>query len=266
MDSGPKVAPWTHRVVKDVGGKALWSIEKLIIRGSKVGDAAFFETSALPSVRILEDNWRVIRSELDTVLKNLDNIPNFQDISTDQVSITRDDRWKTFFLYGMGYRSEKNCEKCPETTRLVESIPGMTTALFSILTPGKHIPPHRGLYKGLLRVHLGLIIPEPAEKCRIRVESEVRHWEEGKCMVFDDTFEHEVWNDTDGIRVVLFLDVKRPLSFATRGMNDAILGLVRRSSYVTDARRNQEMWDKQLEAKLGDIRARTDGKKAKLVP
>ena len=95
----------------------------------------------------------------------------------------------------------------------MREIPGMTTAMFSILSPRKHILDHRGPYKGVLRYHLGLIVPEDAERCRIRVGEDVRHWEEGKSMIFDDTFNHEVWNDTDETRVVLFVDVLRPLPF-----------------------------------------------------
>ncbi len=93
----------------------------------------------------------------------------------------------------------------------MREIPGMTTAMFSILSPRKHILPHRGPYKGVLRYHLGLIVPQDAEACRIRVGEDIRHWEAGRSMVFDDTFNHEVWNDTDETRVVLFVDVLRPL-------------------------------------------------------
>ena len=100
---------------------------------------------------------------------------------------------------------------CPRTAALMREIPGMTTAMFSILSPRKHILDHRGPYKGVLRYHLGLIVPRDAEACRIRVGEDIRHWEEGKSMIFDDTFNHEVWNDTDETRVVLFVDVLRPL-------------------------------------------------------
>ncbi len=93
----------------------------------------------------------------------------------------------------------------------MREIPGMTTAMFSILSPRKHILDHRGPYKGVLRYHLGLIVPREAERCRIRVGEDIRHWEEGKSLIFDDTFNHEVWNDTDETRVVLFVDVLRPL-------------------------------------------------------
>ena len=97
----------------------------------------------------------------------------------------------------------------------------MTTAMFSILSPRKHILDHRGPYKGVLRYHLGLIVPEDAEACRIRVGEDIRHWEEGESMIFDDTFNHEVWNDTDETRVVLFVDVLRPLPSPESQINRA---------------------------------------------
>ena len=89
-------------------------------------------------------------------------LPNFQDISKDQIEITDDDRWKTFFLYGYGFKAKLGVELCPRTAPLMREIPGMTTAMFSILSPRKHILDHRGPYKGVLRYHLGLIVPRDA--------------------------------------------------------------------------------------------------------
>jgi ornithine lipid ester-linked acyl 2-hydroxylase len=121
----------------------------------------------------------------------------------------------------------------------------MTTAMISILSPRKHILDHRGPYKGVLRYHLGLVVPEDAEACRIRVGEDLRHWEEGKSMIFDDTFNHEVWNDTDETRVVLFVDVLRPLPFPESAINRAIIKAIGWSPFVLDAKRNQEAWERR---------------------
>jgi beta-hydroxylase len=134
---------------------------------------------------------------------------------------------------------------CPRTAALMEEIPGMKTAMFSILSPRKHILDHRGPYKGVLRYHLGLIVPEQEEACRIRVGDEIRHWEEGKSMIFDDTFNHEVWNDTDETRVVLFIDVLRPLPFPESAINRLIVRAIALSPFVLDAKRNQEAWERR---------------------
>ncbi|WP_087718496.1 aspartyl/asparaginyl beta-hydroxylase domain-containing protein [Salinicola salarius] len=225
-----------------MGRKVLKGVDRFIARHSLVGDPAFFDPADFAWTRELEANWPVVRAELDEILRERDALPNFQDISEDQKRLSKDNQWKTFFLYGYGYKMEENCVRCPETTRLVERVPGMKTAFFSILAPGKHIPAHRGPYKGVMRYHLGLSVPEPRERCRIRVGHEVAHWEEGKSMLFDDTYNHEVWNDTDGVRVVLFMDVVRPMRFPASLVNRMAFTLIRLSPYVQRARRNQKRW------------------------
>ena len=235
-----------HRLSVALGLWIIKRVEQVLIRFSLVGATPFLAPSAFAWVELLESNWEVIRAELDQVLKTPERIPNFQDISTDQANITRDDKWKSYFLYGYGYRMPDNCKQCPETTRIIEAIPGMFTAFFSVLAPGKHIPRHRGPYRGLLRGHLALVVPEPREACWIEVGDVTTSWEEGRCIVFDDTYKHRVENNTDGVRVVLFLDVLRPLKFPASLLNRIILQLIRLSPFIQDARRNQVAWEKRL--------------------
>jgi ornithine lipid ester-linked acyl 2-hydroxylase len=233
--------------LNEVGARALQVLERLITRASLVPTTPFLDPATFPWVRTLEENWRTIRAELDEVLEYREQLPNFQDISTDQESITDDDRWKTFFLYGYGFKSEPNCARCPRTTALLEQVPGMTTAFFSILSPHKHIPDHRGPYKGVLRYHLALKIPEPTEACRIRVDGEYATWQEGSSLLFDDSYEHEAWNDTDGIRVVLFMDVVRPLKAPVRQINDFVIRAISKSPYIGDAKRRHLDWETKFE-------------------
>ena len=178
-------------------------------------------------------------------MKNRDNIPNFLEISPDQKKIDAEaGKWKTFFLYGYGYKNEENAVKCPETTRLVERIPNMKTAFFSILAPGKHIPPHRGPYAGVLRYHLGLIVPDP-KKIKIRVGEDYRHWHEGESLIFDDTYEHEVWNNSDQYRAILFVDFVRPLEGVAKRLNDRMIRMITKSPLVQDAVNNMENLSKK---------------------
>ncbi len=235
-----------HRTSVALGLWIIKRLERFLIRYSAVGDTPFLEPAAFAWVDLLEGNWRSIRAELDRVLENPERIPNFQDISRDQANITTDDKWKSWFLYGYGYKMEGNCRACPETTRIIEAIPGMYTAFFSVLAPGKHIPLHRGPYRGLLRCHLALLVPEPQENCWIEVGGEPSTWEEGRCIVFDDTYKHRVENNTQGRRVVLFLDVMRPLRFPASLVNRMVLWLIRLSPFIQDARRNQVAWEKRL--------------------
>jgi ornithine lipid ester-linked acyl 2-hydroxylase len=209
--------------------------EKMIARLSRDGNRTFFETESFPWVASVEAGSTAIRAELDALLVDRDRIPNFQDISEDQNVLTEGDRWKTFFLYAYGHKAERNCARCPETARLLQSIPGMKTAMFSILAPKKHVPEHRGPYKGVLRYHLGLIIPDPKTSCRIRVASEVRSWQEGKSLIFDDSHLHEAWNDSDSWRVVLFVDFLRPLPFPLSLLNRVMVWRISRTPFIADA-------------------------------
>jgi aspartyl/asparaginyl beta-hydroxylase (cupin superfamily) len=234
-----------------VGEHVLAPVERFIGKRSLVGDATFFANERFPWIERIEADWTTILEELQGVLADRDALPNFQDISKDQIEITDDDDWKTFFLYGYGFAAKLGVETCPKTAALMREIPGMTTAMFSILSPRKHILDHRGPYKGVLRYHLGLIVPREAERCRIRVGEDLRHWEEGKSLMFDDTFNHEVWNDTDETRVVLFVDVLRPLPAPWAQINALIVKAIGYSPFVLDAKRNQEAWEKRFLEKRG---------------
>ncbi len=234
-----------RRILVRFGEKFVRSLEGAIAHFSLVENQAFFETQDYEWVADIEEEWQIIRQELDSLLNELNQIPNFQDISKDQYSITQDNRWKTYFLYAYGMKAEKNCQRCPQTTTMIEKIPGMKTAFFSILLPGKQIPEHRGPYKGLLRYHLALKVPQDAAKCGIRVGGETRHWEEGKSLIFDDTFPHQAWNNTDEIRVVLFLDFVRPMQFPVSLLNQLMIQLIAISPFVRNAQRNFEQWEKK---------------------
>lgn len=240
-----KKSQFRHGLLKR-SEQVLRKLERLIGEYSRVEDSTFFDPKAFSWVENVEANWTTIRDEMSFLLNQLDNIPNFQDISTDQYSITQDNRWKTYFFYAYGVKAEKNCQRCPETTRIIEQIPGMKTAFFSILLPHKHIPEHKGPYKGVIRYHLALKVPQEKTKCRIRVGEDIRHWEEGKSLIFDDTFPHEVWNDTDEIRVILFLDFVRPMRFPVSILNEALIKLIAISPYVQSGKNNFKEWEDKL--------------------
>ena len=258
---GPEWAGYIARVSERTvavtilfGEWVLDRFDRLVARASRIGDSAVFDLAPFDAAVVrglgaLESEWATIRSELDTVLEHRDRLANFQDISTDQATLTDDNRWKTYFFYGFGFRSDANCDRCPETARLVASVPGMKTAMFSILAPGKHIPAHCGPYKGLVRYHLGLKVPTDRERCRIRIDDRYATWAEGRSLIFDDTYDHEVWNDTAEERVVLFLDVVRPLRFPMNLVNAVVLGVIARSPFVSDAKRRHREWEEQFSAR-----------------
>lgn len=235
---------WPGRVALAMQG----AVERCVARVSIHGDPAVYDPALFPWVAEIEAEWRKVRAELDRVLVLRDRLPAFHEILDEVRTITTDQDWKTFWLAGIGMDCEDNRRRCPETMRLLAKIPGMKTAFFSILAPHKHIPAHRGAYNGLLRCHLGLIVPEPRAACRIRVGDRMCRWSEGKSLVFDDTFNHEVWNDTEGTRVVLFVDFARPLRAPFHRLNLALLALGALAPFLRRASRRHKLWEKRVAA------------------
>jgi len=224
-------------------------VEARIVQFSKVGNPPIYDKSTFPWCEAIEKDWKAIRSELDEVLRDREELPSFHEITKEVETITTDNNWKTFFLAGYGIECEENRRRCPKTVQALEKIPGMKTAMFSILSGGKHIPAHRGPYNGVLRFHLGLKTPEPREKCRIRVADQYYAWSEGEGVIFDDSFDHEVWNDTDGVRVVLFVDFERPVAFPGSVLNWLVLTFAKYTPYLKEANKNQKEWEKKFYAK-----------------
>lgn len=235
-----------------MAGGVIRHIESLIARTSPVGDRCFFEPALFPWTTQVEAAYPDIARELAALLADLDEVPGFEVISTDQEKLTNDGRWKTFFFRGYGVDFPDNCRACPRTWEAVLKIPRMTTAFFSILEPGKQIPPHRGPYKGVLRYHLGLVLPRRPEGAWLDVGGERRHWEAGKSLVFDDSYVHSAGNDTEDVRVVLFVDFVRPLPFPVSLLNELVIGLISRSPYVREAKQNYDDWRaKRLKLRAG---------------
>jgi aspartyl/asparaginyl beta-hydroxylase (cupin superfamily) len=123
-------------------------------------------------------------------------------------------RWSAFFFLEDGVRHDANCARCPATAALLETLPLLDlpgkgpTAMFSILEPGTRIPPHTGSSNVRTTVHLPLVVPAG---CGFRVGAETRTPQEGEAWAFDDTIEHEAWNDSAGPRAILILDTWNPL-------------------------------------------------------
>jgi len=231
-------------------------VERLNLRHSKVGNPPVYDKATFPWVAEIEREWPLIRAELDKVLARQSELPSFHDLSPDVKTISDDSRWKTFFLAGYGLKSDRNIEQCPETWRIMQKIPGLKTAMFSIFEPGKHLKPHRGPYNGVLRLHLGLIVPEPRDKLAIRVSDQVCHWEEGKALVFDDAYEHEAWNHTDKTRVVLFVDFVKPLRFPASLFNWLLLNVAVFTPFIREGADNQKEWEKKFYAQAEALRNR----------
>jgi beta-hydroxylase len=251
---------WRRRKVKRLGQRGIRRLGSFIARQSLVGDAPVFDRDVVPWSRALEAAFPAIRRELDGVLALREHLPPFQTISPDQRNIAHGDRWKVFLLYGFRLRSEANCRRCPETAAVLAGIPGLLSAWFSILAPRTAIPRHRGISKGIIRAHLGVVAPKDRANCWMRVDDRTVHWEEGRCFVFDDTYDHEVRNDTDEERVVLIVDVERPMRLPGRVVGKIFNRGIRLTAYVQDAWKNQLDWEDRLQRAVERAEAyRDDG-------
>ena len=179
----------------------------------------FFERRHFPWIDAVEAQSEAIRDELLALLAA--DAPGFapyvaQDPGTPQnlwSGLDNSLSWSAYYLIKYGERIEDACARCPVTAAMLDSIPGAKmarrapTAFFSILKPKTHIPPHTGVTNTRAIIHLPLIIPEG---CGFRVGGETRQWKIGEAFAFDDTIEHEAWNDSEDLRAVLIFDVWNP--------------------------------------------------------
>lgn len=217
-------------------GGVLHGIMSEIIKSTPMGDVAFFNSENFPWVEAAESHYLTVIKEIAPALQMSANIPAFQEIQEEQQVLTNDDKWKVIVLQGYGEKAQQNIDLFPETMALLNNIPGWTTAMYSILAPGKRIPPHEGPYNGVLRYHMGIKVPD---NCGICVKNEERKWEAGKSLIFDDSFTHYAWNESDTTRVVLFVDFLRPLPFPLNVLNEwLVVDLFKETDFVKKAVKN----------------------------
>jgi aspartate beta-hydroxylase len=196
--------------------------------------ARYFPRELFDWYEVLERNTAVIREELLAVLQGdhgiepFLNIPKAEDVPRFLGAGPQGPpAWDAFFFYRHGVRYDENCARCPRTSALLDSLPLVRIrahapeVCFSVLAPGTHILPHHGVTNTRLVTHLPLIVPDD---CAIRVGGEEHAWQEGRCITFDDTFEHEAWNRSDRTRVVLILDNWNP--YLTDVEREALTALV----------------------------------------
>ncbi|VVD92002.1 aspartyl/asparaginyl beta-hydroxylase domain-containing protein [Pandoraea nosoerga] len=222
--------------------------QRRIARSSLVGDKPIFDNAQFPWVAALEAQAPAIARELEAVLATPGRLPAFHEISPDVATITQDHQWQTFVFLGYGMRAHRNLARCPATAAALEGIPGLRTAFFSILSPGKQIPLHRGPYNGVLRLHLALKVPREREKCWIEVDGQRYVWQANHAVIFDDAYAHQVHNDTDETRVVLFVDFERPCRPPVSWLNKLLLSFAPLTPELQQAKTNHEKWERDYYA------------------
>ncbi len=182
-----------------------------------------------------ETNASTFHSELvtsfddirDELLMNLRTVPMASIDSTQDQLVSGNSKWQTSWLR---VYNNSISNSYPRLSEILNRHPEVTTCMVSILEPGMELRPHHGPFKGILRYHLGLVIPEG--EIGIMVGGETYRWREGEGVVFDDTYLHSAWNRTSERRIVLFADIIRPLNGWQLGFNQLMLELTRRSSHL----------------------------------
>jgi aspartate beta-hydroxylase len=218
-----------HGIAAFLGKRRIYHPQPTFLHVPKLPDYEFYARAEFPWLSEFEAAVPEIRAECERVLReDMGDIVPYIDypegVPLDQwADLNKSRRWSAFFLWRDGARVDANADRCPRTAELLAraptaDVPGYApTAFFSILDRKSHIPPHCGVTNSRLIVHLPLVVPP---QCRFRVGSETREWREAEAWVFDDTIEHEAWNDSDVPRAILIFDTWHPA--LTRGERELI--------------------------------------------
>uniref|UniRef100_A0A7N6FIN6 Un-named hu7910 n=1 Tax=Anabas testudineus TaxID=64144 RepID=A0A7N6FIN6_ANATE len=166
------------------------------------------DTGYTDLVKMLERNWKTIRDEALAMMDQNTGV-----FIPEEENLREKGEWGQYTLWQQGRKVGNACQGVPKTCSLMERYPEATGCKrgqikFSVMQPGTHVWPHTGPTNCRLRMHLGLVIPK--QGCRIRCTNQTREWEEGQVLIFDDSFEHEVWQDADSYRLIFIVDVWHP--------------------------------------------------------
>jgi aspartyl/asparaginyl beta-hydroxylase (cupin superfamily) len=212
------------------------------------------DLSEYPALSVLTENYQTVRDECEGLIKSQLRMPGMEELTSYTSGGIHQIAWKSF-MFKSGSFIEDNCALAPKTAALLQNIPGVYTAFFSVLEPHQHIKAHWGYWKGFVRYHLGVLIPDnnAGNKCWIRInpkaqardgdreaiaQGETYHWHNGEAVLFDDTFLHDAANETDQVRVVLFLDVARKMPWPLALLNRLFLWIAHQDKSVREIRAN----------------------------
>ncbi len=203
-----------------VGTKKIYTQEPSMLHFPRLPAITFYDRAEFPWLAALEAETAAIKREAKAALD--EDAANFRPyVSRPEGTpiyqwseLNHSPRWRTYFLWKDGIRMDDACARCPVTAAASEAVPGLNsvpnfapTIMYSVLAPHTRIPAHSSVTNTRLVVHLPVIVPD---QCYFRVGNETRQWREGEAWVFDDTINHEAWNDSDEYRVILMIDIWNP--------------------------------------------------------
>lgn len=187
------------------------------------------DAEKFPELKALQDNWQTIQKEVVELYEK----GYFEVTKKPTENSYYDIGFRTFYKYGWskfylkwyGYTHESAKKLCPETIKLLEKIPAVNGAMFSILPVGSQLTRHLDPVACSLRYHLGLSTPND-DRCYINIDGQNYSWRDGKPLIFDETFLHFAKNDSDRYRLILMCDVERPMNFLGKFINFLYKGLM----------------------------------------
>jgi aspartyl/asparaginyl beta-hydroxylase (cupin superfamily) len=184
-----------------------------------------------PMLGELRKSHAKIKADLQYILSHHDEIPALHEVHPRDLYVAGR-AWRTYLFKIWGHEIHENIAAAPDTYAAISRIPGVHTALFSILAGGAEIEPHRGSAAGVIRFHYPLIVPDQPEECWIEIGGHHFYWQEGQPLVFDDTREHWVKNKTKQTRVVLIIDFNAAMPFPLNLYTSLRYNLVRHSAEI----------------------------------
>jgi beta-hydroxylase len=198
----------------------LFFANKVFALTSKVPIKPFYrDIFILNEALIIWDNFKIFRDEVSHVYKNFNTIKNdmyFQNI------VNTEPEWTRLYLSWFNKTDPVGQKLCPKSSAIIESMPNVKMAMFSVLKPGAKVLPHTGPYRGCIRLHMGLITPNSTD-CFINLGGQTYSWKDGEVILLDDSFLHYVENNTDKYRVILLCDIVRPMNFIGSAMNNFVM-------------------------------------------
>jgi aspartyl/asparaginyl beta-hydroxylase (cupin superfamily) len=215
---GEGVGRFTESLDIMLGRKRRYEPQPALFHFQGLAPITFFDRKDFPWLDAFERETDAIRAEFLAAQAGDSGFTPYMQYGEDQplrqwAELNNSLRWSAFHLVEAGKVNDANAQRCPRTMALLAGAPqpdqpGRTpVAMFSVLKPKTRIPPHCGVSNVRLVTHVPLVVPPG---CGFRVGNDVRAWEEGKAWVFDDTIEHEAWNDSELPRAILMFDIWHP--------------------------------------------------------
>lgn len=225
-----------YKIISRLGKAIIKSLEYFI--SLSVKDEFYLKPDDFYWTKLIENDFTKIKSEYDSFMSSNSTVLDICKVSEEQYNVVEENQWDFIPLYFYGTEIESFTKYFPDTIKCLAKIPGMTTSFISILKPGTFVKEHRGAYKGYLRYQIGIKIPQPSTQCGLKIKDVIYNWNEGESVIFDDTYLHTAWNNSNELRAVLYVDFIRPMNKPLMYVSRLLTIFINKSPFTQNAIRN----------------------------